>query len=84
MLHSPLLNPAKSDKVTDHHKLLCKYPQEQLPDGGIACTYEEKCRTGRKSEISEVFQLTIFGGTYPRPRQSKPIPQGRGIKNGDT
>ena len=26
-LHSPLPNPAKSDKVTHHYKLLCKSPQ---------------------------------------------------------
>ena len=40
-LHSFLPDQTKLDKVTNHHKQLCKSPQEQLPDGGIACSYEK-------------------------------------------
>ena len=60
-LHPSLLDLAKSYKVT-HHKLLCKFRQEQLPDGGMTSTYEEKCsRTGHNSAISRVLQQTLPG-----------------------
>ena len=55
-LHSSLLDPAKLDKVTDCHKLLCQFPQERLPVGGITSAYEQICSgTGQKSEICGVF-----------------------------
>ena len=38
-LHPPLPELANPDKVFSYHKLLCTYPQEQLGDGGITCTY---------------------------------------------
>ena len=63
-LHS-LLEQAKSDKVTDHHK---------LPDRGIICTYYQKCsRTGHKLEISWIFQLTIFGPKTKQPVETSAI-----------
>ena len=53
--------PFRSDKVTNHHKLLCKSPQEQLTDKGT----EENCsRTGQKSEISGVSNQRIL---VPKP-----------------
>ena len=37
--YSPLPEPTKPNEVTDHHKWLCIFPQEQLLDRGIPCTY---------------------------------------------
>ena len=76
-LHPPLLDPAELDKVTDNHKLLYQSPQEPLPAGGIASSYEQKrSRAGKKSRISRVLQLTFLGPktkqpmeTYTRPEQ---------------
>ena len=91
-LHPPLSDPAKLDKVTDNHKLLCQSPQEPLPGGGIASAYEQKCsRAGQKPRISGVLQPTFLGSqtkqsleTYTGPEQFKSIPQDRKIYNGDT
>ena len=48
-LHSSLPDPAKPDKVTDRHKLLCQSPQEPLPVGGITSANEQKySRAGQK------------------------------------
>ena len=48
-LHSPLPEPAKLDKVSHCHKLLCKPSQEQLPVGGFTSAYRQKCsRAGPK------------------------------------
>ena len=91
-LHSPLSDPAKSHKVSHCHKPLCQSPQEQLPAGGIASAYRQKCnRAGPQSKISRVFQ-PAFSGTqtqqqveaYTGPKQSKSFPQGGKIQNGDT
>ena len=51
-LHPPLSDPAKLDKVTHHHKLVCQSPQETLPVGGITSAYGQKRnRIGQKSDI---------------------------------
>ena len=92
VLLSPLSDPAKSHKVSHSHKLLCQSPQEQLPAGGITSAYRQKCsRTGPQSNISRVFQPTIFSPqtqqqmeTYTRSEQAESFPQGGEIQNGDT
>ena len=90
-LHPPLSDPAKPDKISNSHKLLCKSPQEPLLAGGIAAAYRQKCsRTGPHSKISGIFQPTIFSPktqqveTYNRSEQTKFFPQGGEIQNGDT
>ena len=91
-LHPPLSDPAKAYKVSHSHKLLCKPPQEQLPAGGIASAYRQKCsRVGKKQNIPEFLQPVVFSPktkqqmeTYTRPEQSEPFSQGREIKNGNT
>ena len=61
-LYPPLSDPAKSHKVSHSRKLLCQSPQEQLPDGGIASAYRQKCcRIGTQSDLTEVFQPAVFG-----------------------
>ena len=91
-LHHPLLDPAKTYKVPDSHKLLWQSPQEPLPVGGITSAYRQKRnRTGTTSKISGVFQSTIFSPeaqqqmeTYTRSEQTKSFPQGGKIQNGHT
>ena len=88
----PLLDPAKTYKISHGHKLLCQSSQEQLPVGGIASAYRQECsRVGPKSNISRVFQPT-----FPSPKtqqqmetntgseQSKLLPQCGEIQDGDT
>ena len=90
-LHPPLSDPAKTNKVSDSRKLLCQSSQEQLPVGGITSAYRQKCnRTGPQSNISGVFQQTIFSPqtqqqmeTYTRPEQTESLPQDGKIQNGD-
>ena len=41
-LYPPFPDQTKRDKVTNHHKLLCKSSQEPLPVGGIASAYGQK------------------------------------------
>ena len=56
-LHSPFPDPTQLDRVTDHHKCLCKSSPEQVPDRGTACTYTKECsRTGQISEVSRFLQ----------------------------
>ena len=56
----PLPEPAQTHKISHSHKLLCQSPQEQLPVGGIASAYRQKCsRTGSKSNFPGVFQPTF-------------------------
>ena len=43
VLHPPLSDPAKTNKVSHHRKLLCQSPEEQLPTGGITSAYRQKC-----------------------------------------
>ena len=82
----PFRIPAKAHKVTHGYKLLCQFPQEQLPAGGITSAYsQECCRTSKTPNISRVFQQTIFGpktqqqvGTYTRFEQTESFPQDGG------
>ena len=61
-LHPAFPDPAKSYKVSDCHKPLCRSPQEHLSVGGIASAYRQECnRTGPQSNISRVFQPTFSG-----------------------
>ena len=91
-LHPSLSDPAKSYKVFDCRKPLCQSPQEQLPVGGIASAYGQKCnRTGPQSNISGVFQSTFSSPKTQQQmeantgsKQTKPFPQGGEIQNGDT
>ena len=90
-LHPTLLVLAKFDQVTECHKLLCKSPQEPLPVGGIASSYEQKRnRTSNKSDISGLSQPVIVGSqtqqpveTYTGSEQLKQISKDRVIQNGD-
>ena len=60
-LHPPLPGPTKTLKISHSHKLLCQSPQEQLPAGGIASDYRQKCsRTGTKPNFTGIFQPTFF------------------------
>ena len=91
-LHPPLSDPAKTHKVSYSHKLLCQSPQEQLPAGGIASAYRQKCSGASKKQIlSGLFQPAIFSlkakqevETYIRSEQSEFFPQGGEIQDGDT
>ena len=42
-LHPPLPEPTNFDQVSNNDKWLCQSPQQQLPDGGITCTYSKEC-----------------------------------------
>ena len=91
-VHPSVQVPAKTHKVSYNSQLLCQSPQEQLPAGGIASAYRQKCSgTSAKPNILGVFQLAIFSPkaqqqmeTYPRSEQTEPFPQGGEIQNGDT
>ena len=90
-LQPPLSDPAKLDKVSHHHKLLCQSSKEPLPAEDIASAYEQKRRTGQKLRFSRVLQPTFLGpktrqqmDTYTKTEQSESIPQGGEIENGDT
>ena len=91
-LHPPLLDPAKTHKVSNSHKLLWQSPQEQLPAGGITSAYRQKCSgASTKPNISGIFQPTNFSPktqqqvvTYFRPEQTVSFPQGGEIQNGDS
>ena len=83
---------AQTRKISHSHKLLCQSPQEQLPVGGIASAYRQKCnRTGSKSNFPGVFQLTFSSSqtqqqmeTNSGSEQIKPLPQSGEIQNGNT
>ena len=67
----PLSDPDKSDKISNRHKLLCKFPQEPLLVRGIASAYRQKrSKTGTKSKVSGVFQPNIL---VPKPNKWRPI-----------
>ena len=91
-LYPPIPELAKTQKVSHSDKLLCQSPQEQLPAGGIASAYRQKCSgASTKPNIFGVFQPTIFSPkaqqqmeTYLRSEQAESFPQGREIQNGDT
>ena len=69
-LHPPLLVPAKFDQVTHSHKLLCKFPQEQLPVGGIASASEQKCSGTTQKSLGFYNRLYLI--TKPN-NQWRPI-----------
>ena len=91
-LPPPLPDSTQAHKISHSRKLLCQSSQGQLPDGGITSTYRQKCSgTSSKSKVPRVFQPAISSSetkqqveTYPRPEQTKSLPQGGEIQDGDT
>ena len=91
-LPPPLPDSTQAHKISHSRKLLCQSSQGQLPDGGITSTYRQKCSgTSSKSKVPRVFQPAISSSetkqqveTYPRPEQTKYLPQGGEIQDGDT
>ena len=90
-LHPPLLDLAKSHKISHSRKLLCQSSQLQLPVRGITSAYRQKHRrTGPKSNLSGFLQPTILSSktqqieTHLRLEQVKSFPQDGKIQNGDT
>ena len=89
-LTSFLPAPAKSNKVTDCHKLLCQILS------GIYLTEELHALMTKNAELVKTqkslgFSTDYFGPkaiqpvqTHPRPQQSKPITQGRKYSKRDT
>ena len=57
-LHYALPDLTKLDKITNHHKCLCKSSQEQLPNKRYCMHLCKKCRTGQHSRF---LQLTFLG-----------------------
>ena len=86
-LPPPLSDPTQTDKKSHGHKLLCKSPQEQLPSGGIASAYSQKCNRNRtKPKISRLLQPAISKQkveTYTGSQQTQSFPQGGEIQNGN-
>ena len=90
-LSPPLPDPTQPCKKTHSYKLLCKSPQEQLPDGGIASAYNQKCsRTRSKSKLSRLLQPAISSPktkpkmeAYTGSEQTQSFSQGRKIQNGN-
>ena len=90
-LPSPLSDPTQTCKKSHSHKLLCKSPQEQLPGGGIASAYNQKCNRNRsKSKLLRFLQPTISSSktqqkveTYTGSEQTQSFSQGGEIKNGN-
>ena len=91
-LPPPLPDPAQTNKISHSRKLLCQSSQGQVPDGGITSAYRQKCSgTSSKSKVTRVFQPAFSSSetkqqveTYLRPEQTKSLPQGGEIQNGDT
>ena len=55
---------------------LCKSPQEQLPDGGNACTYAKECsRNGHKTVFSGVLEQAFTGSQSQQPVETHLVPQ---------
>ena len=86
-LPPPLSDPTQTCKKSHGHKLLCKSSQEQLPGGGIASAYNQKCNRNRtKSNIPRFLQPTIFSSildTYTGSEQTQSFSQGGEIQNGN-
>ena len=90
-LPSPLSDPTQTCKKSHSHKLLCKSPQEQLPGGGIASAYNQKCNRNRsKSKLFRFLQPTISSSktqqkveTYTGSEQTQSFSQGGEIQNGN-
>ena len=77
--------------VNPHRNLYLLEALHQLIDKNYAAYGQKRSRAGEQSEISGVFQLTIFSAqtqqqmeTYSRSEQFKLIPQGSKFQNGDT
>ena len=69
---------SKFDGVSRDEKFLCKSPQEQLPDGGIACTFAIECsRTSHNLVIPKVLQQAIPGSQNQQPMETYIGPQYR-------
>ena len=91
-LYPPLPDPTQTYKISDSHKLLCQSSQEQLPVGGIASTYGQKCnRAGPKPNLSGVFQQTFPSSQTQQQmeahlgsEQIKPLPQSGEVQDGNT
>ena len=91
-LYPPLSDPTKTHKVSHSRKLLCQSSQEQLPVRGITSAYRQKCSgTSSQQNFSELFQSTVLSSqteqqmeTHTGFEQSKSLPQGGEIQNGDT
>ena len=91
-LHSPVPDPPQTSKISDCRELLCKSPQEQLPDGGIASAYRQKCSgNSTKPKISGFLQSVIPSTqtkqqmeTHTGLKQPQSLPQGGEIQDGDT
>ena len=90
-LYPPLPELTQTHKISNSHKLLCQSPQEQLPVGGIASAYGQKCsRAGSKSNLPGVFQPTFSSSQTQQmeahfgSEQTKPLPQSGEIQNGNT
>ena len=91
-LHPTIPDPPKTNKISHCRELLCKSPQEQLPAGGIASAYRQKCsRTSTKPEIPGLLQPTVLSPkakrqmeTHTRSKQTQSFPQGGKIQDGDT
>ena len=91
-LHPPVPDPPQTSKIPNCRELLCKSPQEQLPDGGIASAYRQKCcGNSTKPKISGFLQSAIPSAqtkqqmeTHTRPKQPQSLPQGGEIQDGDT
>ena len=82
-LHPPLLNLAKSNKVTHYHKLQCKSPQEQLPDEALQKNAVELFKTQKSLEFyNKLFPQLV--DAYSGPQYPEPISSNRKIQNGDT
>ena len=84
-LHSPLSDPAKLDKVSNCHKLLCQLPQEPLPAGDkntVELVDNQRSRGGFQQAFSSTQTQQVE--TYTRSEQTKSFPQGGKMQDGDT
>ena len=91
-LHPPLPEQASSIKAPNGHKPLCEPPQEQLPVGGFASAYFQKCGgAGAKPKISRFFQPAFLGTqtqqqveAHPRFKQSESLSKSGEVQDGNT
>ena len=91
-LHPPLPEQASSIKAPNGHKPLCEPPQEQLPVGGFASAYFQKCGgTGTKPKFSGIFQQAFLGTqtqqqmeAHPRFEQSESLSKSGEVQDGNT
>ena len=91
-LHPPIPKQASPIKAPNGHKPLCEPPQEQLPVGGFASAYFQKCGgTGTKPKISGIFQQALLGTqtqqqmeAHPRFEQSESLSKSGEVQDGNT